>query len=214
VNAPLERYPLAWPDGWKRTIMRTRAKFSKSEKVYRDGQHVYNSQRALTVGDGLTRLNGELKRLGATHVTISSNLRLRQDGLPTASQSAMLEDPGVAVYFMLKGKPRVLACDRWASAAENLAAIAGHIDAIRTVDRYGVGTIEQAFAGYTALPAQAGSWFVVLEFTDPPKEWDVVQTRYRELMAKHHPDRAGAASVDIAKKLGEAYATAKQEFGR
>lgn len=207
-----QRYPLSWPTGWARTSSRSHAKFCKREKVYRDGQHVWNRSASLTVGDGLNRLDGELRRLGASSVIISSNLRLNQDGTPTAKQAAHVADPGVAVYFKLKGKPRVLACDRWLSAAENLAAIAGHIEAIRAVDRYGVGTLDQAFAGYQALPAQAASWFTVMEFTDPPKVWDVIESRYKSLARVHHPDRGGNA--ETMAKINAAYDTARSEFGQ
>lgn len=207
-----QRYPLAWPAGWSRTSYRKQAKFSKSKNVYRDGQVVYRTATRLDVGDGLRRLEGELGRLGASAVVISSNLRLRQDGLPVANQAAMLADPGIAVYFKLKGKPRVLACDRWASAAENMAAIAGHIEAIRAVDRYGVGTLEQAFAGYQALPSAAGSWFVVLEFSEPPKDWDTIERRFYTLVKTHHPDRGG--NPDTMAKINAAFDTARSEFGK
>jgi hypothetical protein len=207
-----QRYPLAWPSGWARTSSRSHARFSKRETRHYEGGGSYTSNRSLTVGDGLNRLNGELRRLGASSVIISSNLRLNMDGTPTAKQAAMLADPGVAVYFKLKGKPRVLACDRWFSAAENMAAIAGHIEAIRAVDRYGVGTLEQAFAGYQALPAHAASWFTVLEFSEPPKAWDVIESRYKSLARVHHPDRGGNA--ETMAKINAAYDTARSEFGK
>lgn len=207
-----QRYPLSWPTGWARTTHRGFAKFSKRETVYRDGNAAYTRTRSLTIGDGLKRLEGELGRLGASGIVISSNLRLRQDGLPMSQQAAQLVDPGVAVYFKLKGKPRVLACDKWISAAENMAAIAGHIEAIRAVDRYGVGTLEQAFAGYQALPSQAASWFVVLEFSEPPKAWEVIESRFKSLARVHHPD-AGGNSETMA-KINAAYDTAREEFGK
>ncbi len=195
------RFPLSWPTGWIRTKYRHRAKFGKRQGFQKD---------RLSVGDGLSRLTGELRRLGAGRTIISSNLQTRGDGLPYANQGKMLADPGVAVYFHLKGQPRVLACDKWDSAADNMAAIAGHIEAIRAVDRYGVGTLEQAFAGYTALPAQAASWFTVLEFDQPPASFDVVEKRFRELLQKHHPDRGGNA--ETMAKINAARDTARQEL--
>lgn len=208
-----QRYPLSWPAGWSRTSGRTAARFSKSRNVYRqDGTLAYKTAARLEVGDGLRRLEGELGRLGASAVVISSNLRRNLDGSITANQSKMLADPGIAVYFKLKGKPRVLACDKWASAAENMAAIAGHIEAIRAVDRYGVGTLDQAFAGYQALPSAAGSWFVVLEFAEPPKEWGVIEERVKRLRLLHHPDRGG--NPDTMAKINAAFDTARSEFGK
>lgn len=35
------------------------------------------------------------------------------------------------------GQRKRAMCDKWTSAADNMAAIAGHINAIRAVDRYG-----------------------------------------------------------------------------
>lgn len=207
--AEATRFPLAWPNGWARASTRNHAKFSKRKTVYQ-GESSYTRAESLTIGDGLNRLTGELRRLNAQQIIISSNLQLRQDGLPAANQSKMLSDPGIAVYFKLKGKPRVLACDKWWSAAENMAAIAGHIEAIRAVDRYGVGTLEQAFAGYAALPAQAASWFIVLEFDRPPTSWNVVEARHRELAQLHHPDRGG--SVETMAKINAARDTARKEL--
>lgn len=204
-----QRYPLQWPIGWSRHTMRSHAKFAKRE---RDSGSSYSRLRSLTVGDGLQRLRGELKRLGATDVVISANLRLNLDGSITANQAKVVSDPGIAVYFKLKGKPRVLACDKWISAAENMAAIAGHIEAIRAQDRYGVGNLEQAFAGYTALPAQAASWFTVLEFAEPPKEWGVIEERVKRLRMLHHPDRGG--NSETMAKINAAYDTAREEFGK
>lgn len=182
------RYPLEWPLGWKRTPYHHRrpAKFGKRV----GGVGEWKRSERLTVGDGLSRLTGELRRLGARNVIISSNLRVRGDGLPYAGQAKQLDDPGVAVYFSLSGKSRVLACDKWNSAADNLAAVAGHIEAIRAVDRYGVGTIEQAFAGYKALPADtAADWRVVLfGVKDCRVTVGDVQAAYHRLAREKHPD--------------------------
>jgi hypothetical protein len=161
----------------------------------------------LTVGDGLARLAGELRRLGARTVVISSNLRTNLDGTITAKQAKQLEDPGVAVYFRLHDAPRVLACDRWTSAADNMAAIAAHIEAIRAQDRYGVGTLDQAFAGYAALPpvggSQGGDWRA--EFGIRPDEPGLTLTQieglYRLLVTERHPDRGGSHDAIVRLNL-------------
>lgn len=178
-------YPLAWPHGWPRTTSRLQARFSSG------------GDRKVTVSDGLRRLNAELRRLGVPdwNVIISSNLVVGQRGLPLANQ-AEPKDPGVAVYFKLRGKPRVLACDRWYRTAENLAAIAAHIDAIRRMDRYGVGTLDQAFAGYTPLPPPGADnrppWRAILEFGGDAKVTRAdILARYKALAMKLHPDRGG-----------------------
>jgi hypothetical protein len=202
-----QRYPLSWPTGWKRTVYRNYAPFGKRRAVV--GTDVRRSER-LTVVDGLERLMGGLKRLGAQKVIISSNLVTRQDGLPYAQQPKVLADPGVAVYFTLKGKPTVLACDRWNSVADNMAAIAGHIDSIRASERYGVGTMEQAFAGYAALPASPHDWWIVLGVTQDATSAQV-DDAYRRLARASHPDHGGShdqmarinAARDEARKAGK-----------
>lgn len=213
MNETDKRWPLSWPAGWKRTAYgsRRRAAFGKRPRM--DGG--WQSTQRLEVGDGLRRLQDELRRLGALNVVISSNLRIRQDGLPIAGQAKVLEDPGVAVYFKLEGKPRVLACDKWTSAADNMAAIAGHIEAIRAQGRYGVGSLDQAFAGYTALPpaggTQGGDWRNELEFdlNDRPTLSDA-EARYRELVRRRHPDAGG--SHDAIVRLNAARDAARKYF--
>lgn len=192
------RFPLAWPTGWKRTPSHARRQAAFSKRVQTAGRAWARKER-LGVGDGLDRLTDELRRLGASNVVISSNLRVRGDGLPYAQQAKQLDDPGVAVYFRLKGAPRALACDKWHSAAENMAAIAGHIAAIRAQERYGVGTLEQAFAGYAALPPNAAiDWRAVLDFGPGQVTVDDVQAKYRLLARKAHPD-AGGSEVEMSR---------------
>ncbi|MGH7730015.1 MAG: J domain-containing protein, partial [Candidatus Eiseniibacteriota bacterium] len=159
-----QRYPLAWPAGWRRTpaLQRQRAQFGTVQRQRMpDGVSRYAGKRRLSVGDATARLAAELHRLGARDELLSTNLRLRLDGLPRSDTGEPV-DPGAAVYFRLKGAPRCLACDRWARVADNVAALAHHIEALRAIERYGVGTTEQAFAGYAALAPSTDEWWLVL----------------------------------------------------
>lgn len=128
--------------------------------------------------------------LGATNIVISANLRLRLDGIAIANQSQP-DDKGVAVYFKLKGQDRVLACDKWDRVQDNLWSIAKHIDALRGQQRWGVGTTEQAFAGYAALPpanvAPTHTWWSVFGLSRNASTEDV-KTMYRHLVKRWHPD--------------------------
>lgn len=210
------RYPLTWPTGWKRTPYhaRKRAAFHSTRKVESGDGASWRRKESLTVGDGLERIRGELRRLGAAYVTISSNLRIREDGLPYANQAKQLDDPGVAVYFRLNNADRVLACDRWRSAAENLAAIAGHIAAVRAQDRYGVGTLDQAFAGYAALPAKGSTWRTTLGFAhDQVVTREEVDQAFRERSRSAHPDVQGG-SHDAMASLSAAKVEAIEELSR
>lgn len=178
-----QRFPLSWPAGWPRTPnhQRRRAAFK-----HHGGQ--------LSVAVAITRLQAEVERLGAQGALLSTNLQPRLDGLPYSNQPEP-NDRGVACYFKLKGQPRVLACDKWDRVADNIAAIAQHIDALRRIDRYGVGTLEQAFAGYKALAANASPWWQILEFENRVSDIQAVERRYVELAQRHHPDKGGDPGV-------------------
>ena len=176
------RFPLEWPLGWKRTPAhrRTASSFSTTRTV----------DKRMTVALATDRLQGELDRLGARHATLSTNVSLRLDGRPRSDENPA--DPGAAIYFSFRGKATVLACDRYKGVSENIAAIAAHIDALRRIERYGVGTIEQALAGYKALPADtAADWRMV--FGIPAglagaALREQLEKNYRALARERHPD--------------------------
>lgn len=193
--------PLSWPTGWPRC---------DSTDRWPGGEH--------TVHRGTRAVLDELGRLGVwkDQVVISTNLRLRLDGLPYSSQRDP-EDRGVAVYFRLDGDDRVLACDRWDSIGCNLWAIAKHIQALRGMERWGVGSIEQAFRGYAALPsgeAAAQSWGEVLGF-DPGQTITAadVRARHRKLSLKYHPDTVGG-DAEAMSRINQAKDAALAEIGR
>lgn len=193
-----EAYPLSWPFSKPRTPKhkRTRSRFDQTPGRARD------------------KLLEELKRLGAKEQVISTNVALKRDGMPYANQQQAMDDPGVAVYFKLNGTPTVLACDRWNTVAENMYAIVLHIDSIRGQDRWGVGSIAQAFAGYAALPPAT-------PMGPAPKEWwevlgvkahtptNEVITAYREKARECHPDLKG--SHDAMTAVNAAYDQFKKE---
>lgn len=219
------RYPLSWPFGWKRTPAkeRQRSDFSQSamkeRRTWEGGQYVTKSVKGtvrVTMTAARDRLVDQLERLGAQSALVSTNVELTAFGLPRGGR-AEPPDPGVAVYFELGGKDRVLACDRWQTVAENVAAIAAHIDAIRRVDRYGVGTLEQAFAGYDALPAPGADnrppWRKVLGITENAKvDETMVRVMYRLRASALHPDKP-TGSHDAMAQLNEARDAALQEIG-
>lgn len=171
---PDQRYPLTWPDGWKRTPNWQRApspfKIQSTDRATRE-------------------LMDELGRLGARKVIISSNLKLRQDGMPY-SQQPRNDDEGIAVYFTRKGIEMVLACDKFAKREANMRAITLTIDAIRGIERWGSSDMmERAFTGFTALPPPVAlSWRDVLDPADP-------EGSYRRLRSQAHPDKGGSAEA-------------------
>ena len=143
--------------------------------------------------------------MGGSGLIISSNIAIRRDGLPYASQGR-IDDTGVAVYFKYKGKPMCFACDRWKRIEDNMRAIAHTIAALRGIDRWGSGSmVEQAFTGFAALPAST-AWWQTLELDGPNASKDDIETAHRRLSMKHHPDRGGddskMADINRARDIG------------
>jgi len=147
--------------------------------------------------------------LGATGVVLSSNIPLRQDGLPYSNVTEP-RDHGVAVYFRIKGEPRVLATDRWNKCAHNFVALAKHVEAMRGQLRWGVGSLEQAFGGYKALPAMGASkpWFEILGVKEDAPLIQI-EAKRMELLRRHHPDVGGDANQ--AAEINAAYDQARRE---
>jgi hypothetical protein len=202
----VDRYPLSWPFGWKRTLASQRkvSRFSASSYGTYSGGGSYRRARELTVYDARKRLDMELSRLRARDVVLSTNVELTSYGEPRSGRRPP-DDPGVAVYFRLSGKDRVLACDAWTTVAGNIAAIAAHIDCIRGIDRYGVGTLDQAFAGYDALPPPSADnrapWRGMLGFKP-----DTIVTRadvdvmYRTAAKRAATDEGALLQLNLARE--------------
>lgn len=209
----IDAYPLTWPPSQPRTRSRQRASFGRTERTYYEGGGSRLDRTRLTVAQALERLTRELRLVGAVQVVVSTNLQLRLDGLPRSGQGEPA-DPGVAVYFSLDQKPHCLACDTWDRVADNLAAIAKHIEALRGQERWGVGSRAQAFAGYAARPAStARPWRQVLEVpaAAPRPTEDDVRATYRRLAFHRHPDHGGSteAMAELNAAMAEALAEIK-----
>lgn len=209
----IPRHPLHWPAGWRRTeaSQRERAKFSKSVRQYgkhSDGrEYAYDRKQALTIAEATQRVLEELGRMGVASddIVISSNLRLRLDGMPASGQ-ANPEDCGAAVYWRHGAGTRCMAVDRYDRVQDNLAAIAATLDALRAVERHGGATIlDRAFTGFVALPAPR-AWWQVLELPGPNPTREQLESAHRRLISKHHPDKGGdaetAADINTARDQG------------
>lgn len=187
------RWPLEWPQGHKRTVSRESPRF-------KTGSFAAERDYLLT----------ELSRLKAKQVIISSNISLRQDGLPYSGQKQP-NDPGVAVYFQRQGRDLCLACDRWSKVEDNVRAIADAIECIRTIERRGTGQmVDAAFSGFVQLPPKKDDvpWWQVLGVV-PGIHSDLVVDQYRQLVRKHHPDAGG--STDKMAEINAAFDRFKKE---
>lgn len=195
MTAP-QRYPLAWPAHRPRTSSWRR----------RNGQFKAHG-RPVTIADAYDRLDRELTRLGGLYPVLSSNLELRLDGQPRSGQRQPA-DPGVCLYFSLKGKPFALACDTYGDVAQNIAALAAHLEATRAIERHGVASAAESLEAFIALPPPAAgaagatrirSWREVLGFLEAfphgltaIEAMDLIAKRYRRLAGVAHPDNGGS----------------------
>lgn len=185
-----EAYPLQWPAGWVRTP---------------DHARKTHSQFKTTFDRARRELNAELNRLGARDVVISSWLALRNDGQPYADQARRrIPDPGVAVYFTLRGRQMVMARDAYTSVHDNLRSIGLGIEHLRGLERHGGGTMmERAFEGFAALPPpDAFDAWAVLGLR-PGADNQAIEAQFRALSKKHHPDAPGG-STDAFQRLERA----------
>lgn len=213
----INAYPLTWPAGWPRTKQRRSARFTRKERQYTPTGH-HMSSKHLTVSDGIKRCLLELERLGARDgdSIISTNVPTRLDGRPRSGEMEP-QDPGVAVYWTLAGQktPKVMAIDIYDRVADNLAAIAATLEAMRAIERHGGALVlERAFTGFTALPAPGqvvSRWRDVLGVSDSETNITVVEASYRRARSKNHPDRGGDVAVFDA--VQHAWEQAQQELG-
>lgn len=188
MSETVPAYPLQWPVGWKRERVRTHARFGKSTT----SASGWKQKRDLTITDGTSRVRAELGRMGMRDydVVISTNLPLRLDGLPRGDASNPA-DPGVAVYWRKGKATRCMAIDAYFRVADNLAAIAATLEAMRAIERHGGAAIlDRAFTGFTALAAPE-QWFQVLDLPACASRDQIVEA-HRRLAMQHHPDRGGS----------------------
>lgn len=190
-----QAYPLTWPPTRQRTAPSKRrvAPFSTTRHGTMIGN--FRPRQDLTISVATDRLIASLDRLGAHHVVISTNVALRNDGLPRSGAKEP-DDPGVAVYFQLNAKPICMPCDTYTKVAGNLAALAAHIEATRMIERHGVASIAEMFSGFAmiAAPNAVKPWWEVLG-CPPDASPEVIKEAYRFRARVRHPDNGGSDAL-------------------
>ena len=226
-TAEVEAFPLCWPEGWTRTPEHLRddgGRFRVGDgwEGYGDNRR-YVGKKIISLDRARKLLVDELERLKARGVILSTNVPLRLDGQPRAGELRASMDPGVAVYFQLKGKPMVMASDGYSNIAANVRSLGLAIEALRQLERHGGGVMmERAFAGFSALPPPDGSrtkraWWVVLNYGEDPEaradlSVDEVTARFKTLAKRRHPDVDGG-SAELMAELNEARDDAVRDLG-
>lgn len=172
-----QAYPLQWPDHMPRSARREKSKFKTS------------------LSDALNNANDSIRRFASDsgkrveNIVLSSNVTLGIQNPP---------DPGVAAWFVWDGMSVCIPCDRYLSPAENLQAIHHVIEARRVELRHGtLHLVRASFAGFKALPPPPGSkpkrsWWEVLDVPAQTVSREKVETAFRELSKKLHPDAGGS----------------------
>lgn len=194
-------YPLAWPEDWSRT----------PPHEQESGRQFTHQGEPVTISRAYFLLDDELRQLGAEHIVISTNHKPDDDGVPFESRHR-LRDEGVAIYFVRDGKVLAMACDRYTTAAANLRSLGLAINAMRTLDRHGGGTMAQrAFSGFLAItgPSWKKPWRQVFGVDE---DWHGdIAALFRIKARQRHPDMGGSDA--LMAELNAAFAEAKQELG-
>ena len=205
--------PLTWPNGWKRTSpgQRTQARFSRKGSANNYG---YRGQRNITINEAASYALDQLRIMGVHHedVIVSTDLKLRLDGLPYSSQREP-DDPGAAVWWRPRGgkQERVIAIDIYDRIADNIYAIGKTLEALRGIERWGGGEIlERTFTGFAALPSPEMAGGVdPYEVLGLDRNWTKEQqiVIYRQALSKAHPDKGGSSEQfhavrEAGKQLG------------
>lgn len=187
MNDEITTFPLSYPVNQPRTKKEDR---KEARFITRSRGYGYGASRRHSVYESAGELELEIRRMGGASMIISSNLRVKANGLPYSGQKQP-DDPGVAVYFKWNKRDLVFACDKWTTVEDNLWAIVKHIEALRGQERWGVGSLDQAFAGYMQLPdPDQREWWEVLNVL-PTAGDDEIRQAYLRLAKQYHPDAGG-----------------------
>lgn len=182
-------FPLQWPAGKPRTNIDRR----KRGQFQADG-------RPITRIAAVEKVRREVAALGGVYPLISSNLELRKDGMPRLDRAEPY-DAGICLFFSMKGRPYAMACDTYSELAQNIAAVANHIEATRRIERYGVATAAETLQAFQTLPAPKRPHEILgVAIGATSAE---IKAAWRARIADAHPDRTGshdaAAEVNAAR---------------
>jgi len=200
-----EAYPLSWPIGWPRTSSPERSRFgdwNNKPSIARATHKLLSELRLLNKGQH-------------SEIIISTNLRLKNDGLPYSVQRDP-DDRGAAVYFKRNGEDMVIACDSYEKVGCNLWAMAKTVEAMRGIDRWGCSELlNRAFTGFKALPENASlsnNWWTILEIAEGTVSLEDIKAAYRKKVKEFHPDNLETGDSDKFREVQEAYNKAIHKY--
>jgi DnaJ-domain-containing protein 1 len=186
--------PLEWP------ITSPRHK-SRATGLYRTGVNPITGLAAIS------RLEYELEKFGARNAELYGQFGYTRGGNVSSQWGG--GDPGAVVRYDVGKIAYTLPCDTFSELAQNIAALAAHIEAVRKIERIGVASIAQAMGAFAQLPAppKQRPWHEVLGVA-PTAQIKVIMGAYRALAKINHPDVGGEKErmQEINRALQEAKA--------
>jgi hypothetical protein len=161
------------------------------------------SQFRVSFSQTIDLLERELGKLAARNIVIQADVEpgeIRLDGMLRAD--ARPRSPAIVLSFDSRHGPLSYPCDRYDDWQDNLRAIALSLEALRSVDRYGVTRRAEQYKGWTALPppaathafpsaADAATLLVRVGGGDHPtvlRNRNYMEEVYRRACAATHPD--------------------------
>lgn len=164
----------------------------------------------------LDLLEQELVNLRAKEIVLQAFIGwedIRNDGVPKSS--ANFRDPGVILTFETKNGTLSFPCDTYTDWQSNLRAIALSLEALRSVNRYGVTRRNEQYQGWRQLATSSGKPFPNKEAAaiylsghagNQPGGWHGMvadsamrQQAYRRAAAKLHPDAPGGSHDEFVR---------------
>lgn len=203
---PISDYPVADTSG------RRRAQFHRRVQ----GAHGWAEKKRVLLSDNLDLLEREALQLGCKHLVIEADFKegqIRNDGWPKATASP--SSPRVVISLLESHHgPLRYPCDTFDRFEDNVRAVGLALQALRTVDRYGVTRRGEQYAGWKALPASTGPTMTaqvaaevvqVLSGSSPAESRegatevlemaDHARAIVREALRRCHPDTGGSAET-------------------
>jgi len=191
-----DRTPLEWPPGWKRTPGAQRQRARPTARA--------NVMRHAVIDD--------LGRMGASTAWFSFSQQPAEWAVERGRG-----DPGVAVYWELRGRTYVLAVDRYSTATGNLHAIYQLIGALAAGGQANHEAFHRLLSGLRTVTPDSDvvvediPWWRMLGFEQiPPKQ--AAEKAHRKLVLQIHPDRGG--SNELLRLLNDAWSRARAHYGR
>ncbi len=170
-------FPLQWPVGRLRTLPHNYKSNPFRTGLEKAMENVRASLRGFSKDAGVKIEN----------VVLSSNADFI---------SVNPSDPGVAVWFKLKGQWVCFAVDVFPTLSANIQAVHHIIEARRVELRYGgFEFVQQTFKSFLALPSpgvDSRPWWKVLLVSSIANR-ETIDRAYRDLAKTHHPDKGGDA---------------------